>query len=606
VWREYSGRSATQTDVASIDGTPFEGRPPSHAIGVTTRSQTLWHAVIESRDLQQGTSWDDAMKARFLALLVALSLVAGAQPVAAEQVIGQPEIGLSVQENRLAPGERSTLRITVSNDGSLRKGGPAALEERVKSARGVTVDVLEEQIDAPIAVKSGSVTLGTLPDGTVGTAAFQLETGESLAPGTYRIPVEVSYSVTRSADFEETASPPGYTDVSYADSFRRQTMVVTLVVDREARFEVVAADANAVIAGDTGTLQFDLQNVGSETARKATVSLTARTGDLYFGEPAQPRKNRSVFVEELAPGESEPISVQIGATTGISPGSYPIEIDVAYETPDGVAETSDTLSTGVRVEPERTFDVRDISTSSFRVDEDEATVRATVVNTGDAPARNVVVRTQGPGPLQATAPEAAVGDLAPGESAEMQFAFAVPSDAESGSISLSFAVEYENADGDLRRLDEPIRRAVSLDPERDAFEVVDVETSVAAGGEGTLAVTVRYDGDRPVSNANAKVFVNDPLSSADDGAFLGSFEPGETRTAEFSVTAAGSAMAKEYPASIEVRYDDASGNSKLADGLQFGVPVGESAGGLPLGYVGAGVGVLVLASGVFVWQRQRG
>jgi hypothetical protein len=545
------------------------------------------------------------MKVRILAVLVVLSVVVGAQPVAAEQVIGQPEIDLSVQDNRIGPGERTTLDITVSNDGTLKRGGPAALEQRIKAARGLTVDIREERIDAPIEVKSGSVTLGSLPDGTVGTASFQLETGESLQPGTYEIPVEVSYSLTRLADYSESRSPPGYTDVSYADSFRRQTMMITLVVDEEAQFEISPSDENAVVAGDTGSFEFDLRNVGSETARSATVSLSTRTGDLYFGQPSQPRERRSVYVEELAPNESRSISVQVGATTGISPGSYPIAVDVSYETPDGVAETSETLSTGVRVEPERSFAVRDLSTQSFRVDESEATVRATVVNTGDVAARNVVVRAQGPEPLQATGPEAAVGDLGPGESTSAQFIFAVPADAEAGSLSLSFAVEYENTDGDLRRLDEPIRRAVTLENERDAFEVVGVNTSVASGGEGTLAVTVRYNGDQPVSNANAKVFVNDPLSSADDDAFLGSFEPGETRTAEFSVAAGGSAMAKPYPASVEIRYDDAGGNSKLADGLQFGVPVGEPSGGLPIGYVGAGMGVLVLAGGVFVWQRQR-
>jgi hypothetical protein len=545
------------------------------------------------------------MKARLLALLVVLSVLAGAQPVAAEQVIGQPEISLSVQDNRLAPGERTTLDIAVSNDGSLQKGGPAALEERVEAARGLTVDIREDRIDAPISIRSGSVNLGTLPDGSVRTASFQLETGESLQPGTYRIPVEVAYSITRTVDYTETNAPPGYTDVSYADSFRRKTMTVTVVVDREPRFEVAPGETEPVVAGDTGTLQFDLRNVGSQAARKATVSLSMRTDDLYFGGPSQPRASQSVYIAELDSGESHPISVQVGAASTLSPGSYPVAVNVSYETPDGIAENSETLSTGVRVEAERTFDVRDIRTESFRVDETEATVRATVVNTGDVAARNVVVRTEGPGALQATGPEAAVGDLAPGESAEMRFTFAVPADAEPGSLSLSFVVEYENTDGDLRRLDEPIRRAVVLEPERDAFEVVGVETSVPSGGEGTLAVTVRYNGDRPVSNANAKVFVNDPLSSADDGAFLGSFEPGETRTAEFSVAAAGSAMAKNYPGSVEIRYDDANGDSELADGLQFGIPVEESSGGLPIGYVGAGVGVLVLAGGVFVWQRQR-
>ena len=546
------------------------------------------------------------MKARPLVVLLVVAVaLTGAQPVAAEQVFGQPSIGLSVQDNRIAPGERTTLGVTVTNDGRLSQGGPAALEQRVKQARGVTLTVLDDRIDAPIELTSGSVTLGSLPDGAVTTAPFQLETDESLQPGTYEIPIEVTYSYTRSADFSETASPPGYTDVSYTDSFRRTIVTVEVVVEPEPRFEVVPGESTPVVAGDTGTLQFDLRNVGSETARKATVSLSARSGDVFFGAPSQPRQSQSVYVPELAPGESHAVSVQVGASSSLSPGEYPIGIDVAYETPDGLRGTSETLSTGIRVEPERTFDVRNISTQSFRVDEDEAVVRATIVNTGEAAAQNVVVRTQSQPPLQATAPESAVGDLDPGESADIQFTFAVPADAEPGSLSLAFAVEYENRDGDLRRLDEPIRRPVSLGAERDAFEVVSVDSSMSAGSGGTLSVTVRYTGERPISNANAKLFVNDPLSSADDGTFLGSFEPGETKTAEFSAAAAGSAMVKEYPASIEVRYDDASGNSKLADGIQFGVPVEAGSGGLPLGVVGAGVGVLVLAGGVFVWQRQR-
>ena len=545
------------------------------------------------------------MKSRLLAALVILSVLAGAQPVAAEQVTGQPELSLSVQDNRVAPGERTVLNVSVANDGSLDRGGPAALEQRIKTARGVSVTVLDERIDAPIEVKSGTVTLGSLPDGAVATAPFRIETDESLEPGTYEIPVEVAYSYTRSADYSESRSPPGYTDVNYADSFRRTTMTIELVVEREPRFEVVPGDADPVVAGDTGTLQFDLQNVGTETARQATVTLSTGSEDLFFGAPGQPRGSQSVFIDELAPGENHSVAVQIGASSSLSTGSYPVFVDVAYETPDGLSGRSETLSTGVRVEPERTFDVRNISTQAFRVDEDEATVRATVVNTGAVAARNVVVRVQGPGPLQATGPEAAVGDLGPGESTETTFTFAVPADAEPGSLSLSFAVEYENVDGDLRQLDEPIRRGVTLEPERDTFEVVGVDTDVTAGGDGTLSVTVRYNGDDPISNANTKVFVTDPLSSADDGAFLGAFEPGETRTANFSVSAAGTAMAKEYPASVEVRYDDANGNSQLAEGLQFGVPIGASSGGLPLGYVGAGVGVLVLAGGVFVWQRQR-
>jgi hypothetical protein len=538
--------------------------------------------------------------------MLLLSVAAGVQPIAAEQVVGQPDVSLSVQDNRIAPGERTSINVAVTNDGFLDRGGPAALEQRIKTARGVSVKIRDDQIDASIDVTSGTVALGSLPDGAVATAPFRLKVNESLEPGTYEIPVEVRYSYTTIADYEESRTPPGYTDVSYADSFRRETMTIDLVVEPEPRFEVVPSDTEPVVAGDTGTLRFTLQNVGSETAHHATVSLSARSNDIFFGQPTQPQPSQSVFIEELDPGEQQSVSVQVGARTSLSPGSYPVAVDVAYETPDGLAGQSQTLSTGVQVEPERTFAIRNLSTQSFRVDEDEANVRATVVNTGERAAQNVVVRVQGPQSVQATGPETVVGDLAPGESAAVRFTFAIPADAEPGSISLSFDVEYENLDGDLRQLDEPLRKGVALEQERDTFEVVDVDTELTAGSEATLAVTLRYTGSESIGTANAKVFVNDPLSSADDGAFIGEFEPGEERTAEFTISAAGTAIQKEYPATVEIRYDDANGESTLADGLQVGVPVSSDSGGLPVGYVGAGVGVLLLSGGVFLWQRQRG
>jgi hypothetical protein len=132
--------------------------------------------------------------------------------------------------------------------------------------------------------------------------------------------------------------------------------------------------------------------------------------------------------------------------------------------------------------------------------------------------------------------------------------------------------------------------------------VVDVETAVTAGGTDVLRVTVEHTGTAPVRDANAKLFVNDPLSAPDNSAFLGPMEPGETKTATFEIEAAGGAQAKEYAGSLEIRYDE-GGDSELADGLQVGIPVAPASGGLPLAYVGLGLGVVVLAGGVYTWRR---
>jgi hypothetical protein len=265
--------------------------------------------------------------------------------------------------------------------------------------------------------------------------------------------------------------------------------------------------------------------------------------------------------------------------------------------------------------------VENVETERLRVGEDDVVVTGEIVNHGPAPASNAVVKlaagsSAGPSgasggappaaarsPVQVTNAESGVGTLEPGESQPVRFTLAVSEDAEPGSQTLNFVVDYENSDGDLRQSTSPIRKSVEVGAERDQFTVVDVETSVSAGSADTLTVTVENTGDTTVRDANAKLFVNDPLNAPDNSAFLGELEPGETTTATFEVAAAGEAQTKAYAGSLEIRYEDGSGDSELADGMQVGVPVAPASGGLPFAYVGLGLGVVVLTGGVYVWRR---
>jgi hypothetical protein len=180
----------------------------------------------------------------------------------------------------------------------------------------------------------------------------------------------------------------------------------------------------------------------------------------------------------------------------------------------------------------------------------------------------------------------------------------IPEEAEPGSISLPFSVTYENAAGDVLESSTLIRQSVTIEPERDRFEVVGTETGVTPGGSSTLDVQLRYVGDEPVSNANAKLFTSDPLSSADDGAYLGTVEPGGTTTATFRVSASGDAIAKEYASSVEIRYEEPDGDTRFTGSLSIGVPVsGDDSGGLPLSIVGIVAAIALLGGGALVYQR---
>ncbi|SEA07001.1 Uncharacterized conserved protein [Haloplanus vescus] len=542
------------------------------------------------------------MKRLTILAVVGLLLLAPVVPAMASSVVtGNPEIQYSVADNTFQPNQRATLSVVATNDGDIDDGGIGRFEDQVQTARSVRMDVKEGQINAPIDVKTGTVTTGSIGPGGSARFDFNLEIGDA-EPGTYTIPVEVTYRHARAILYDETPSGPA--EIEYVWTERTKTTDLTIRIDRQAQFDIVSEGTNRLYAGDTGSLAFTIENSGSQTARNASVQLSSGSPGVFFGTPSNPSGDTGVFVESLEPGETHRVSVQVGSSNDVSPGTYPVNAVVSYRDENDIAQQSETLTTGVRVQPERTFAMEGLSTSNFRVDESEATITGQVVNTGEAPARNVVVRMQDHGTVTPTNGETAVGTLEGGESADVSFTASIPSEAEPGANSFNFVVEYENADGDVLTASNPIRKTAVIEPERDRFEVRNVSTTVTPGGTAQLSAQIEYTGDDPVSAVNAQLFTSDPVSSSDDGAFLGEMEPGETQTATFRISATSDALPKEYSSSIEVRYDEADGDTKFTDGMSIGVPVNESESGPPVVPIVIAV-VLLLVIGGGVWYRRR-
>jgi hypothetical protein len=414
--------------------------------------------------------------------------------------------------------------------------------------------------------------------------------------------VRVEYTNTRAVSYDPRT--PSSSDVERQNRDVEDVEYVTMTVSDQPEFEVVSEDANRIFAGDTGEFGFTIRNVGTERATDATVALSTNTPGVFFGKRSSAAPESSVYVASLGVNETESFSVNVGAREDVSPGTYPITATVAYEDESGIAGRSEPLQAGLRVRPERSFSLRNVTTADFRVDEPEAEIRASLVNEGPAPARNVVARLSAADPFTVTGGETAVGDLAVGEARPVSFTVSIPEGADPGTRSFDVGVEYENTDGDLRRLSTPLRQSLTVDPERDRFAVVDTNTSVTPGGTETLAVTLEYRGEEPVANANAKLFTSDPLSSSDDGAYLGSIDPGQTVTAQFTLSASSEALAKQYDSSVEVRYEEPDGDTRFSGTLTVGIPVSEAeSGGFPL-LPAVAVALLVVGGvGTVVYRR---
>jgi hypothetical protein len=533
-----------------------------------------------------------------LALMVVLTAVPMPVQAAESTVTGKPDISVSSPNGPVEASSTQTLTVTLSNTGTILQGGQASYEQEVQTAEGLQVQVLEDRISESINVNTGTHTVSSLPSGTAARSQFQLELGQ-VEPGTYRIPIEVSYEHTRSVSYGP-----------YQETFRKTSeendiRYIELTVEEKPQFKLVAEGENNVFGGDTGQLAFTVKNTGTQTATDASVQLRSQSPALYFGSQSSPQSSTSLYIPSIAPGETRNLSAQVGAEANTEAGHYPIETTLAYTNENGVTEQSDTLTTGVLVQPERRFALTNIQTERFRVDESEATIQAEVVNTGTGNANNVAVRLASHPSITATNGEAAVGDLAPGESKPVSFTVVIPESAEPGTNSFPFTVEYENPDGDLRTTTSPIRKALKIGAEQNPFKVVNVSTDVSPGGSDTVAVRVQYQGDEPVTATNAKLFVSDPLSTSDDGAYLGSMEPGETTVATFTASAGSDALVKDYDASVEIRYDEQDGDTKYTDGLPIGVAISPASGGLPvpLPVIGAIV-VVVLGAGYLLYRRR--
>ena len=541
------------------------------------------------------------MDRRPIALVACVLVVAAGVPLAAANtiVIGQPDLSVSSPTGPVRASAPANLTVVVANEGDLQRGDPQKpdYERQVTAATNVRVRIAGGAIDAPIDVNAGTQSVGTLPSGAARRFSFPIEVGRA-SPGTYRIPVVIEYKSTRAIDYDRFEQP------EFTETTETVRTEVTLRVDPRPQFAVDSPGGDSVFAGDDGTLRFELTNVGSRPATDATVRLSAGAPDIYLGPRSNPQSSTTLYVDELPPGASVQLAATVGAGADVAPGSYPVEITVNYENRNGVRERSDPLTLGVTVEPDRRFSLRNVTTEQFRVDEGEARVNAEIVNVGDAIARNVAVRLDAAPPVTPTNGETAVGDLAPGEAAPVTFTVDIAGDAEPGTNTFPFTVEYENTDGDVLTATNPLRQSIRIAPERDPFEVRSVATDLTPGGDARLDLRVRYVGDRPASAVNAKLFASDPLSSSDDGAFLGSLAPNETATASFRVAAVDSALTKEYDATVEFRYDEPDGDTRFTDGRSIGVPVTAGGGGFPLLPVGVVLVVVVAAAGYLRFGRR--
>ena len=499
-------------------------------------------------------------------------------------VRGSPELSVTTPDPTLTPGRTNELALQISNDGDMDLG-TAQTREIVTTARNVRVSA--DAGGTPLTVETGTLAIGSVTENRPGEAPVAVSVPEDVEQGTYQIDVELEYSYT-------------YQQSGGVTTDREETVDAEVEVDvsDDARFEVVNITTDARIGGE-GTLEAEIENVGADAARDATVVLESASSGLGFGD----RASDAARIDELAPGETATVRYDVAFAPGAPVREYALRGSVQFETSEGLQRVDERVSAGVVPGPEQRFSVTGVE-SDLHVGE-EGEITGTVTNEGPDEARNVVIQfadqSQNVIPIERSV---AVGTLAPGESGEFRLPIEIGEEAKAIDRTADIAVRYRNAEFETRAYQD-VELLYEVQPERDQFLVEVDDREIEAGGERTLEVTLTNNLDEPVRDVEARLFADSPLDSGNDEGFVSELGPGESTTLTFDLSASGSGTAKTYPISFDFRYDDANGNSQLSDTTRVPITVVEGEGGLPVGLgLVALVAVVVIGAGAYAFQRQ--
>ena len=310
--------------------------------------------------------------------------------------------------------------------------------------------------------------------------------------------------------------------------------------------------------------------------------------------------------------DEQPVDVplRIEVPDDAEPGTYDLHIEIDYRWSNRVSEQTQERSTSkdftveIEVDDNARFRVTDID-SNLRVGE-EGEITGEVENVGGEDATNAEV--QFPTEAENLFPQetaVAVGDVPAGESAEFRIPVEVGSEAEAVPKRFELPVSFRDENG-IRQTDDDPEFLADIGPERDIFGVEAVNRTITAGSGTTFEVTFTNNREETLTDIEPKLFTDSPFSSSSDEGFVESLDPGESETVRFDLSASGSATAKTYPVTLDVRYQNSEGESRITDSYRLPIDVlePEESGGLgSLGTIAMLVVSLLAVGGGYVWYR---
>jgi hypothetical protein len=361
--------------------------------------------------------------------------------------------------------------------------------------------------------------------------------------------------------------------------------------------------AVSVHPGDTNIpLSIVLSNSGDAAARdvSATLLLAAPFSYVYNVNGSQvAAETVDQSAGDMLPGYSFTLRFALTVASDASAGVHRLALILDYKTARELLPVEKTLSVDVPVWTGnvRVQHVLTVPTKVYPGD-NQVAVKAWLVNSGTGSTVDLQVRLLLQDPFQESSGGSDtffLGTMQPGQVSEADFYVDISKSAQFGSYNLKLVSESAGSSGQVEIGEIPIYVS-----EKVIFQLVQIEPQVVHAGDSgvSIKVTVKNAGTLEADSVRAQLLVGNYFSGTLTD-FLGTIQPGESKTAYLTVDLDSKATAQTYR--MDLRLDWTQSDNSLDNTLPVELQVAPAELPLPL----VAVAIVLLALVVVVVVRRR-
>ena len=359
----------------------------------------------------------------------------------------------------------------------------------------------------------------------------------------------------------------------------------------------------SVHPGDTNIpLSIVLSNSGDATARdvSATLVLASPLSYVYNVNGSQvAAETVDQNAGDMLPGYSFTLRFALTVASDASAGVHRLTVILDYKTARDLLPVEKTLTVDV---PVWTGDVRvqHVLTVPGKVypGDNQINVKAWLMNSGTGSTTDLQVRLVLEDPFQESSGGSDtffLGTMQPGQVNEADFYVDISKSAQFGSYNLKLVTVSAGSSGQVEIGQVPIYVS-----EKVIFEVVQVEPKIVHAGDSgvSIKVTIKNTGTLAADSVRAQLLVGNYFSGTLTD-FLGTMQPGESKTAYLTVDVDSKATSQTYK--MDLRLDWTQADNSLDNTLPVELQVVPAELPLPL----IAVAIVLLALVVVVLLRRR-